>query len=901
MKFKALTAMTLAMTMVSSHAVQINEIRIDQPSSDVDEYFELKGSPNESLDGLSYIVIGDGSTGDGTLDTAVSLDGLRLNSEGLLLIAKSTLTLATPELVRSFSFENSDNVTHALINNLTVSSGDDLDADDDGVLDPGIAAQIIDSIALVETPTTGDAFYGTTTIGPDGSFVPGHVFNCPDGWQIGEFVPAESNDTPGMNNTCQDDGTTDPTDPVIAERTIPEIQSDQPASPYEGELVKTTGVVTADFQANEQLRGFYLQDENGDDNTSTSDGIFVFTPSLTPELDVVVGDRIELIAEIDEFFGLTELKNVSTLTKLGTGIIEPTTLVLPEATEGDLENVEGMLVKTESTMTVSQTFFLGRFGQLTLASPNDQGESGRLYQPTNLFPANSPQALLIKDSNARRKLVLDDGSRLQNPETVPFFTSPMTPVRGGDQVKNLVGVIDYGRIDSNSPATSDYILQPTQAPVFVASNPRTNTPTATGGELNIASFNVLNYFTGIDNGPDICGIGTQDCRGADTEVELARQTGKLVSAISAINADVVGLIEIENNGYSENSAIALLTKAINAELGDDVYQYVTPPGITNLGTDAIAVGFIYKPSSVEIVGVPATLNTGAFDQTLANGRSRQPLATSFRDLKRNATFTAVINHFKSKRAPSSPLGDQNDDQGDGQGSFNLRRTEAANDLIAWLQSAPTGIEDPDVLVLGDLNAYAEEGPLLAFDAHGYTDLIQTFTADLSYTYTFDGQAGSLDHALASNDIVKQVVGVTAWHINTDESTVFDYNTEFNPEAYYFDNSFRSSDHDPVIVGLSLTPEFVDDDGDLIDDREDDLCLGTPLGTEVNQEGCGGQQLVDLNCEPVFQDNPYLYKRCVLRQVVSAYSQGLLTRNEARKIYWKAVIRVFLHHLYRRFH
>lgn len=135
--------MTLAMTMVSSHAVQINEIRIDQPSSDVDEYFELKGSPNESLDGLSYIVIGDGSTGDGTLDTAVSLDGLRLNSEGLLLIAKSTLTLATPELVRSFSFENSDNVTHALINNLTVSSGDDLDTDDDGVLDPGIELSLI--------------------------------------------------------------------------------------------------------------------------------------------------------------------------------------------------------------------------------------------------------------------------------------------------------------------------------------------------------------------------------------------------------------------------------------------------------------------------------------------------------------------------------------------------------------------------------------------------------------------------------------------------------------------------------------------------------------------------------------------------------------------------------------
>lgn len=897
MKLKTLTAISLAIVMANTHAVHINEIRTDQPSSDIDEYFELKGSANESLDGLSYIVIGDGSSGNGTLDTAVNLSGLSLNSEGLLLISKSTLTLATPDVIKNFSFENSDNVTHALIRNTSLSSADDLDIDDDGILNTGLEEQIIDSIALVETPTSGDAFYGATSIGPAGNFAPAHAYKCPEGWQIGEFSPADGNDTPGAINSCQGTG---PTDPVATQRRIPEIQSDQTASPFDGELIKTTGIVTADFQTNEQLRGFYLQDETGDDDTATSDGIFVFTPSLTPELDVAVGDKVELIAEVDEFFGLTELKNVTQLTKLGTGNISPVTLILPEMNDGDLERVEGMLVTTDSIMTVSQTFFLSRFGQLTLSSPDDHGTEGRLYQPTNLFPASSPEALMTRNSNARRKLVLDDGSRLQNPNVVPFFSGPQSPVRSGDTIHNLVGVIDFGRIDSNSPATSDYILQPIQAPVFVASNPRTDSPSDSAGDITIASFNVLNFFTSIDGGPNVCGIGDQDCRGADSEEELIHQTDKLVSAITTIDADVVGLIEIENNGYGEDGAIARLTTAINTKLGSETYQFVTPPGLNNIGTDAIAVGFIYKPSSVEIAGMPATTNSGAFDQTLDNGRSRQPLAVSFRDLERDATFTAVINHFKSKRPSGSPLGDLNDDQDDGQGSFNLRRTEAANDLVAWLQGSPTGIEDPDILILGDLNAYAKEDPLLALGSQGYTDLIQKFNADTGYSFTFDGQAGSLDHALASSEMVSQVTGVTEWHINTDESPVFDYNTEFKPEGYYFDTPFRSSDHDPVIIGLRLVPEIIDLDGDSVDDRENDLCLDTPSGTKTNEQGCGGKQLVDLLCEPVFEKSPYNYKRCVLRQVVSAYSENLLTKQEAREIYWQAIVRVFFFYFYSRY-
>ncbi len=909
MTLKPLAALTLALSMATSvataQAVQINEIRIDQPSSDNDEYFELSGAPNEPLNGISYAVIGDGAGGDGSLDAAISLDGLSLNAQGLLLVTENTFTLAAQDQIRSLNFENSDNVTHLLIRNTSLSSGDDLDADDDGNIDEPFAAQVIDSIALVETPDSGEAVYGPNRVGPAGRFVPAHVFNCPEGWQIGEFDPADNTDTPGAFNPCQDggDGGGDPDTPVIVERTIPAIQSDQDASPFAGELVTTTGVVTADFQGDDELRGFYLQDEQGDDNPATSDGIFVFTGNPTPETDVSVGDRIEITGEIVEFFGLTELTDISNITVLGTGAIAPTALSLPEVTNGELERVEGMLVEVVTPMTVSQTFFLNRFGQLTLSSPDDEGNAGRLFQPTNLFPANSPEAIAELDSNLRRKLVLDDGSRRQNPAIVPYIGAPdsQTPVRGGDTVSNLIGVIDFGRIDTARPATSDYILQPTETPVFTAANPRTEIPNDTGGSLKVASFNVLNFFSTIDTRQGNCGTGNQSCRGADSEIELAQQTAKLVSAITAIDADILGLVEIENNGYGETSAIATLTAAINTALGANVYEFVAPEGLTNLGSDAIAVGFLYKPETTEIVGTPATLDTGAFDQTLPNGRSRQPLAVSFRDLEVDATFTAVINHFKSKRPSGLPEGDPNNDQGDGQGAFNLRRTEAANDLVAWLATSPTGVEDPDVLVIGDLNAYAEEDPILAFDVQGYADLIQQFNGDAGYSFTFDSFAGSLDHALATDTMTEQVSGVTEWHINTDEPPLFDYNTEFKQDGYFATDAFRSSDHDPVVIGLNLIAEFVDADEDLVDDREDDLCLDTPAGVKVDADGCSGQQLVDLNCEPLFKDSPRAYKRCVLIQVIKAYKNDLITRQEARQIYWRAVIRVIFYRFFKRHH
>jgi len=875
-----------------TRAVIINEIRIDQPGSDNDEYFELKGNANEPLTGLSYLVIGDGAGGSGTIENVTDLDALTLNANGLFVAARTSFTLGTPDLTADLRFENSDNVTHMLVSDFTGIIGDDIDTDDDGVIDNAPYSRIVDSVALKENDG-GELLYSPTIVGPDGSFVPGHSLLCEDGWRIGIFNPADADavDTPGAENACVGDGGGS-TDPVIA--TIPEIQSSSATSPFDDQIVTTSGIVTADFQGQDQLRGFYLQDPTGDGDINTSDGIFVFTPSGN---DVNVGDEIELTAEVDEFFGLTELKNVAALSIISSGnTIAPTAVSLPETVDGELERYEGMLIEISSPMTVSQNFFLPRFGQLTLSSADEQGVEGRLFQPTNLFPANSQEGQDLAASNARRVLVLDDGQDISgfgdNPDPVPYIGNPPTVLRAGDKVSNLIGILDYGRINPSNPPARDYRLQPTVVPVFTANNLREAIPQSTNGSLTIASFNVLNYFSTVDGNGSICGPqASQGCRGADSESELARQQAKIVSTLRAMDADIVGLIEIENNGYGENSAIRRLVDALNQAYGEVVYDIVEPDGLSTLGGDAIAVGFIYKPAVIKPIGVAATLTTGAFDQTLTDGgRSRQPLAVSFEQVDNGEIVTAVINHFKSKRPPSQPQNNGNDDQGDGQGSWNLRRTEAANDLSAWLATNPTTIEDDDVLIIGDLNAYAEEDPLLALEANRFVDLIQRFNGDSGYSFTFDGLAGSLDHALSSPALKEQVSGVVEWHINTDEPPVLDYNEDFNPVGYYSEDPFRSSDHDPVIVGLNLSTELADSDQDGVAD-EIDQCSDTPADSAVGADGCSVKQNLENNCEPLFAEQPRQYLRCVFRTVVTAYREGLITRNKARRIYYRAILRV----------
>ena len=203
LKSLALLAMGTLLIASSASAITINEIRIDNGGADTDEYFELKGQPGESLDGLTYIVIGDGATGSGTIESVTDLTGLSIAGDGFFAVHKSGTTGVCTgyDLDLTLNFENSDNVTHLLVRDFTGANADDLDTDDDGTLDATPWSGIVDSIALIESVGTGDLVYSSNQVGPDGTFVPGMVFNCPTGWIIGSFDVCVD-DTPGAQNNC---------------------------------------------------------------------------------------------------------------------------------------------------------------------------------------------------------------------------------------------------------------------------------------------------------------------------------------------------------------------------------------------------------------------------------------------------------------------------------------------------------------------------------------------------------------------------------------------------------------------------------------------------------------------------------------------------------------------------
>lgn len=586
---------------------------------------------------------------------------------------------------------------------------------------------------------------------------------------------------------------------------ISAVQGNGASSPLVGNTVEIEGLVVGDFQDANELNGFFIQEEiaDFDADPATSEGVFVAEGSST--VDVAIGDVVRITGSVAENDALTVVSSPSSvLVCSSSNTVTAQNLTLPESTNGELEQYEGMLVSVTNEMTVAQNFFLGRYGQMTLSA------DGRLYNPTNQFLAGSAEAIALASSNARNLLILDDGQDVDNcgdnPDPVPYLGAPPPNViRAGDTVTNLVGVIDFGQINSgldgpcflpNTNFALDYRLHPTTAPTFTAANPRPASPADVGGTLTVAAYNVLNYFNG-----DGQGGGFPTSRGADTLSEFNRQRDKIIAALITIDADIVGLMEIENDGFDTNSAIADLVNGLNASAGAGTYAFVDG-NVASIGTDQITVGMIYKPASVTLVGTAQILDSAAFTDPNGTGtqKSRPALAQTFEEISSGERLTVVVNHFKSK---GSSCGAGDDDTTTGQGNCNGTRTGSAQALINWLMTDPTGSGDSDYLVIGDLNAYAMEDPITAFKDVGYTDLIRRFMGDTAYSYIFDGQSGYLDHALANASLATQVTGTTEWHINTDEAAVFNYDEDFNPAGYYSADSYRSSDHDPVIIGLDL--------------------------------------------------------------------------------------------------
>ncbi|HOV31465.1 MAG TPA: ExeM/NucH family extracellular endonuclease, partial [Anaerolineaceae bacterium] len=602
---------------------------------------------------------------------------------------------------------------------------------------------------------------------------------------------------------------------------IPAIQGDGMVTPLSGQTVSTEGVVVADYQTNAYVsgtrNGFFMQSVTPDDDPNTSEGLFIYSYLL----DVAVGDHVRVTGKATEYNGLTELSPVSQIQVCGTGnSISPTEFTLPADSLLDFERLEGMLVTIPQELVISEYYNFDRYGEIVLATQRFMTYTA----------ANEPSVVGFAawlDNLKLNSITLDDGRESQNPDPAIHpngleFTLE-NRFRGGDLVSDVTGVMDY--------EFSKYRIQPTQGANYTEANPRPEAAELAPGFLKVASFNVLNYFTTIDLGTGhwICGpSGDMECRGADTAEELTRQRAKILAALSGINADIFGIMEIENDkplgeGESPDYAVADLVAGLNAEFGEGTFAYIATGAI---GTDAIKQAIIYKPAAVTPVGEFQLLTT-AVDPRFIDTLNRPVLAQVFEDNFTGETFVVAVNHLKSKG--STCTGDP--DLLDGQGNCNLTRKAAAEALVDWLAN-PTYFPDVEnALIIGDLNSYDHEDPIdmikLGADDmedtdDDYLDMIAEIHGENAYGYVYDAQIGYLDYALANTSLAERIVDVNFWHINADEPDILDYDMTFKQDAQdalYAPDAYRSSDHDPVIVTISFNAAPVAEDMEVSTDED----------------------------------------------------------------------------------
>jgi predicted extracellular nuclease len=779
----------------------INEFSASTAGTDV-EFVEMFGQPDTNLSGYVILEIEGDAAGSGTVDQIIPVGTTDAGGFWVEDLPADTLENGT--------------ITLLLVSGFTGSGGADLDTDNDGTFDVAPWDGIVDGVAVTDGGA-GDRTYASTVLGVgyDGlAFAPGGASRIPDGtdtdtpadWVRNDFdlagipgftgtpILGEALNTPGAPNQAVEPPPPPPLgvcgDPATA---IHDVQGSGASSPMAGTTVVIEGIVVGDFQNNASpdngdLNGFHVQEEDADADADedTSEGVFVFAPGGA---DVSVGDQVRVRGAVSEFFGLTEITSDAVLScATGTTLPTPGNVTLPVDSPDDYEAYEGMGVLLPQELTISEYFNFGRFGEIVLTL-------GRQETPTSIVEPGQ-DAIDLAAQYGLARITLDDGRSAQNPDPAIHPNGGIFDLtnlfRGGDTVTNVSGVMDF--------AFDLYRIQPTEGADFSPANPRPAEHDEVGGTLEVASFNVLNYFTtlGSDCGP----TGGQDCRGADNLEELGRQRAKIVAALAEMSSDVVGLIEIENNPGDVPTAD--LVGGLNDLLGAGTYDYIATGAI---GTDAIRQAFIYKPASVTPVGDFAILDTSV-DPEFLDDFNRPVLAQTFVDNATGGVFTVAVNHLKSKGSDCNDIGDP--DTGDGSGNCNVTRTRAAQALVDWLATDPTGSGDDDFLIIGDLNSYDKEDPIDVITGAGYTDLIRKYQGENAYSYVFDGQTGYLDHGLAGVGLVDEVTGATVWHINADEPSLIDYDTSFKLEAQdaiFAPDQYRSSDHDPVIVGLGVCDEI----------------------------------------------------------------------------------------------
>ncbi|WP_433673619.1 ExeM/NucH family extracellular endonuclease [Microbacterium gorillae] len=582
-----------------------------------------------------------------------------------------------------------------------------------------------------------------------------------------------------------------------ATHTIAEVQGSGDVSPLDGQTVTVRGIVTGDYRDG-GYRGIVIQTQGTGGETKSegaSDGIFVFLGNNAVTLER--GDLVSVTGTVGEYFEQTQVSVAAAadieVVEAGVGVPEP--VALDESVLGtDREQYENMLVAPTGTYRLTSSHELYNYGTLWLSAGEDLAvKSTEILRP-------GADAAAITAQNAAHRILLDDGWSAQvtnntHPGEQPYFTTDDV-VRNGDAVQFPAEglILQYGfdewrlqpvvPIDDSSDAS--------HKPTFVPRNERPASPPSVGGDVKVATYNVLNYFTTLRS-------ENENARGAATAELFQIQRSKIIAGIVGLDADIVGLMEIENSiqfGKPVDTAVADLVAGLNEAAGSDEWAFVsTPTALQDPAiTDVITTAIIYKKAAVTPVGDSTTVPV---DETVW-GNAREPIAQTFE--AHGKTFSVIVNHLKSKSPPDKTTPEPADEQG----FFNADRVAQAQQVLRLADAVTAASGSSDILLLGDFNAYAQEDPIQVFADAGWTDLVPAFDAS-QYTYTFNGELGSLDHILASPSLASSVSGAGVWSINSPEWG----DRAYNYAAAEAGTPFRSSDHDPALVGLTLVTAPVD--------------------------------------------------------------------------------------------
>ncbi|MEO1466146.1 MAG: endonuclease, partial [Cyanobacteria bacterium J06633_1] len=672
----------------TSPNIVINEVDADTPGSDSAEFIELYdgGAGNTSLDGLVAVLYnGNGDTSYAAFD----LDGFSTDGNGFFVLGNEDVANVGLTINNNSLQNGADAVALYLGDAADFSNGTAVTSD--GLID-----------AIVYDTGDGDDSELLNGLGQDAQFDEGangdkdnqSNSRVPDG--TGSFIAQSP--TPGATIEFS---------PPPAESTpIYDIQGAALTSPLEGQSISTTGIVTA-LDSN----GFYLQDPTGDNNTATSDGIFVFTSSAP---GVSVGDELEVAGTVSEFtpggtstgnLSITQISNAD-ISTISTGNTLPDAVIIgsdgrippsesiddnpgnynPDADGIDFfESVEGMLVTAQDTVAVGGTTRFGEIFTVVDGGANATGISDR--GTLNISP----------DDFNPEKIQIDEDT-----DILPGFDFP--DVDTGASLGDVTGVVGY--------SFGNFEIYPTQ-PFSVTDSgltPEVTNIQSGEEELTIATYNVLNLDPNDSDG--------------DTDVANGRYEAISDDIVNNLDSpNIVGLQEVQDNSGSADDGVVAADLNLQ-QLADEIaanggpqYEFIDNTFIDNNSSGGqpggnIRNAFLYDPNRVNLVD-GSVESIGTQDSGAAFDGARLPLVADF---EFNGQEVTVINNHFSSKGGSSPIFGTDQPFEDLQENPNVNgsldeRQAQAQAVDSYVEGILADSADANIVTLGDLNEFEFISPV----------------------------------------------------------------------------------------------------------------------------------------------------------------------------------------------